>query len=211
MKIARFFSLVFGAVGAVLMAGTLILCLTSLNDSVKLSDIPQEAQTCSEELELALETGDFAAASALMYGQPDLGVSTQPTDTLSTQLWDAFAQSIELEFKGPCYASESGICRDAVITALDIPGTMAGLQQRAHDLLTTQVENAESMEQLYDETFNFREELVQQVLQQAVEQTVALDALTVSRDVTLTMVRKDDRWWAVPDQALLQVVSGSIA
>lgn len=209
MKIAKLFSVIFGAIGAVLMAGTLILCLSSLNKPAKLSDIPEEASRCAEEMMEALSSGDFSAAAKNMYGQPELGAETAPADPMTRQVWDAFVGSISYKFLGECYVSDATICRDAEITVLDVSSITRGLKLRAHALLTARVEAAEDMAELYDETNNFRQDLVDQVMEQAMKEAVAQDAAFLSRTVTLTMVQQDGQWRVVPDQALLQAISGA--
>ena len=42
----------------------------------------------------------------------------------------------------------------------------------------------------------------------AVTQALAEDAQTVTRNVTLSLIYQDGAWWVVPDQALLQTISG---
>lgn len=211
MKIARIFSVFFGAVGAILMLGSIALCLISLDAPVKLLEVPSRAEDCCVEMMEALAAGDFAGASARMYGQPDLGVNAQPADAAGRLVWEAFTDSISYEFAGKCYALDSGIYVDATVTALEIPSVTENLSARAHTLLTARVEGAEDMSELYDEDNDFREELVEQVLQEALEQCLQEDARMVTRDVTLKMIQRDGAWWVVPDQALLQTISGGVA
>lgn len=211
MKIARFFAVIFGFLGTVLMLGSVVLCLVSLDEPVKLAETPAAAAACSEELMEAVAAGDYAAAANVIYGQPDLGVDREPADPAGVMIWDAFVDSISYEFKGPCYATDSGIARDAAITALDIPSVTEKLAQRAHALLTKRVETATDMAQLYDEENNFREDLVAEVLREAVVQALAEDGQLVTQDVTLNLIYRDGQWWAVPDQALLQAISGGVA
>lgn len=211
MKIAKFFFAIFGAVGAVLMAGTVLLCLFSLDADVKVKKLPDAAVECSENLKTALESGDYAAAGKLMYGRPDLGVDRDPADPAGVLVWDAFTDSISVSFAGECYATNSGLSRDAVITTLDLSSVTNALTGRAHALLTARVEAAEEMTELYDDENNFREELVNEVLHEAVVQALTEDAKTVSYDVTLALIYRDGQWWVVPDQALLQAISGGTA
>lgn len=211
MKVARFFAVIFGALGTVLMLGTTVLCLTSLDKSVELTEVPAAAQACAEELRDAVEAADFEAAAKVMYGQPDLGVDHTPEDARSAKVWSAFTDSLSCEFTGACYATESGIARDARVTALDIPSVTGNLNSRAHALLTERVNAATEMEELYDEENNFREDLVEQVLDEALDQALLEDAQTVTRDVTLNLIHRDGQWWVVPDQALLQALTGGVA
>lgn len=211
MKIARVFAAVFGIIGAVLMLGTVVLCLVSLDEPVKMAQVPTDAVACSEEMMEALASGDYDSAASLLYGQPDLGVDHIPTDDVGAMVWAAFVDSISYEFAGDCYATDSGIFRDATVTTLEIPSVTENLSTRAHALLTARVEAAEDMTELYDEENNFREELVTQVLHEAMEQAIREDARTVTRDVTLKLIYRDGQWWVVPDQALLQSITGGVA
>ena len=211
MKIARFFAVLFGLIGTVLMLGAVVLCLVSLDEPVKLAETPAAAVACSEKLMEAVAAGDYTAAANVIYGQPDLGVDREPADVEGAMIWDAFVDSISYEFKGECYATDSGIARDAAITALDIPSVTENLAQRAHALLTKRVETATDMAQLYDEENNFREDLVDGVLSEAVEQALAEDSKLVTRNVTLNLIYRDGQWWVVPDQTLLQTISGGVA
>lgn len=210
MKIAKFVSAVFGALGAVLMVGTVLLCLTSLNADVKVKKLPDAAVACTENLKTALESGDYVSAGNLMYGQPDLGADRDPADPAGVLVWDAFTDSISVFFGGECYATDSGLSRDMTVTTLDISSVTGALAEHAHALLTARVEGAEEMTELYDEENNFREELVNEVLQEAVVQALAEDAQTVTYDVTLNLIYRDGQWWVVPDQALLDAISGGV-
>ena len=211
MKIAKFFSFIFAVAGTVLLVASVGLCLLSLTAPVRMTEVPAGAVECSEALGSAIEAGDFASVGNLLYGQPDLGVERLPETAEGQLIWDAFCYSLSFEFRGDCYATDSGIARDAVITTLDIPSVTEKLGQRAHALLTSRVENAEDMTELYDETNNFRQELVAEVLEQALEQGLRQDSGTVTREVTLTLVSREGKWWVVPDQNLLTALTGGLA
>lgn len=211
MKIARVFASVFAAIGAVLMVGAIVLSLISLDAPAEMVGMPKEAMACAEEMMDALAEGDFVAAAGKMYGQPDLGADQTPSGELEAMVWNAFTDSISYEFVGVCYAKDAGIYRDASITALDIPSVTANLQTRAQSLLTARAEAAEDAAELYDAGGNYRSDLISQVLREALEQTLREDGQYVTRDVTLKLIRRDGQWWVVPDQALLQAISGGVA
>lgn len=211
MKIAKVFAVVSGALGTLLMAGAVVFCLFSLDAPVKMLEYPQEAMDRAGELAQAIETGDFAGAARVMYGQPDLGVDGEPEDEVGKLVWTAFLDSLSCEIQGECYASDAGIACDAVVRSLDISTVMEKLTERTHDLLTQRIEQATDMDELYDEENNFRQELIDQVLREAVEQAIREDGQVVSRDVTMVLVCQDGQWWVVPDRALLQAISGGLA
>lgn len=211
MKFARFIACLLGIVAAALMVFSIGFCLVSLNSDVKVLEMPAGAVECSDALGTALQAEDLTAAAQVMYGQPELGADRVPENGEVALIWDAFLGSLSFEYKGECYATQKGIARDAAVTAMDIPSVTEQLSQRAHALLTAKVEAATDMAELYDENNNFREDLVNEVVSQALVQALAEDAKTVTLDVTVELICRDGQWWAVPDDALLQLLSGGMA
>lgn len=210
MKARRFFSGVFAVMGALLMLGTTVLCLTCRGAQVKVKSLPRDAVKCSEALMEALADGDFAAAGRLMYGQPELGAEGGSTGGTEEILREAFLGSIVYEFTGDCYAVDTGFAREADITTLDLSGVTDAVPGHAYALLTQRVEAAQEMSELYDDGNNFRQDLVDQVLEEAVQQALEQDAGTVTSHVTIKLIYRDGQWWAVPDQTLLQAISGGV-
>ena len=204
MKTARFFACIFGILGTVLMAFSIGLCLLSLDKEAELKAVPAEAAACAETLMQAIDAGDYAAAAGVLYGQPDLGADREPANEAGVMIWDAFRDSISCEFAGEWYVTDAGIARDVVITSMDIASV-------THAIMTAKVEAATDMAELYDENNGFREDLVEAVLSEAVVRAMAEDAETVTREVTLTLIQRDGRWWVVPEDGLLQAISGGLA
>ena len=208
MKIARFFSVIFGIFGILLLVGSICLCLFSLKAPVRVLELPQEAVNTSEAFAQALNDGDLTAAAQYIYGQPDLGATGTPEDPETAAVWDAFLNSISFEYTGKLMAVDAGLARTASVTTLDIAGVTEKLPERTQALVNQKIVSAESLTEVYDETGSFREELVTEILRQALQQSLDQDARTVSREVTVKLINRDGKWWVVPDQALLQALSG---
>jgi len=208
MKIARFFAYVFGCIGAALLIGSMGFFLLSQDAPVRVLELPQEAVACSDQFAQALNDGDLEAAAQLIYGQPDLGISTVPADPESAMVWEAFHGSISFAFTGKCYVSGSNLARNASVTTLDVERVLEKLPERTQSLMNQRIASATDMTEIYDEENHFREELVTQILHQALQQALTQDAGMVTREVTLKLVSQDGSWWVVPDQALLQALSG---
>ena len=47
-----------------------------------------------------------------------------------------------------------------------------------------------------------------QILNEALQQSLTQDAHTVTLEVTVKLVDRDGGWWVVPEQALLQALTG---
>lgn len=211
MKAARFFGGILFCLGLVLTAGSVGLCFWFRDADPWVRQIPQEAQACTEELIQALERGDFDAAADRMYGQPDLGVSGERADDQTAMIWDAFARSMTFSFDGDCVYRDGGFCRDVTVTTLDVAALTESAGERAHTLLTQRVEQAQDMSELYDEENNFRQDLVDEVFYQAVEEAVEAQTDTVTDTATLQLVYEDGQWWVLPDQTFLRAISGGQA
>lgn len=207
MKMSKFFSGVFGVLGVLLMTGTVMLCLMSRNAQPRMLESPEAASAQAQRMMDALCAGDYDTAGSCMYGQPDLGAG-EPEDEVSRLLWDAFTDSLSYEFTGVCSVTDAGLTRKAAVTALNVAKVTQSVPQRARALLEQQAEAAASPAEIYDEHNAYREELVNQALLDAAKQALDESAETVTRDVTLNLIYRDGAWWVVPDQALLQIISG---
>lgn len=202
MKAKKFFAWLFGLLGAALMVGTAVLCLTSLDAAPKLVEIPQEARQCSEALMEALCGGDHAAAEALLAGNPDLGLDEKPDGEVETIIWDAFVDSLSYEFVGDCYATENGLARNVKVRGLHLVSVAAVLKDKAAQRLD---ENA------LDESGSYPEAYRQQVLREAAEEAVKEEGVLVTYDVALQLVFRDGQWQVLPDKTLLAAISGGLA
>ena len=72
------------------------------------------------------------------------------------------------------------------------------------------MEASESLDQIYDDNWQYREDLTQAVLEEAARQAAA-GGSRVERSVTLRLVYEDDRWWVLPNQELIAAISGGLA
>ena len=119
-------------------------------------------------------------------------------------------KSLSYELQGPCFATDSGLAQSVSITYLDIDATSATLRQRSEQLLETLLNSSDNTDDIYDESNNYREDVVMQVLHAAVEDALEEDAAYQTVTVTVNMIHRDGQWWIVPDDALLGAISGGI-
>lgn len=211
MKITKLFSGLFAVLGVILMLGTAVLSLSSLNRAPQLLTPPEAALAQSEAVMAAVAQGDYTSAGNLMYGQPSLGVDREPADAVGVLIWDAFVDSFTYEFTGDCYATDSGLARNVTVTTLDISSVTANLKARSEALLEQRVAEAEDVTEIYDQNNNYREEFVMQVLYDAAQQALQEDAAYLTQELTVSLVYQQEQWWVMPEQALLRAISGGIA
>lgn len=208
MKIARCFAAVFACIGVILLVGSMGFLLLNRNAEVKIRELPQGAVSCADAFAQALNAGDLEAAAGMMYGQPALGAAGVPEDAQTAAVWDAFLGSISFEYTDQLQAAEQSFFRKASITTLDVAAVMEKLPDLAQALVRQKIAGAEELTEVYDESGSFREELVDGILQQALQQSLSQDVSVTTREVTVKFVNRDGAWWVVPDQGLLHALTG---
>lgn len=209
MKKQRIIAAIFGALGGVLAAAALTVCLTQQGAAPRLARYPQEAEDCARALLTHLNAGDYAGASQYIYGCPALDTAGQWDSDACRTLWDAFAASLDGTPEGRCYAASNGLALDVTVRSLDLSQVLDGMGQAAPALLEEQVARAVNMNQVYDDAHEYREDFIRALLDQAAEDGLT-QAAPVARPLTLRLVRDRGQWWVLPDQALLSAVSGGL-
>lgn len=210
MKISKLAALAFAAVGTVLLVGSIVLCFVGLNQPSKGIQPPEEAAACADGVLEAVGSGDFDRAAKLLYGQPELGLDREPASAAGQQLWQAYRGSVSVTSEAGCYSEGSEIYRTAEITAMDVSAVMSQLGSRAAELLRNKLEEAEDPAGLLDESGQVPQSMKEELLTQALRELLAESPQTVTRQVTLKLVQQDGQWRAVPDQALLDLLSGGL-
>lgn len=211
MRKIQSLSMIFAVIGICILAVAALFCMSFRNAAPIMISVPDAAQECSETLMKALSTGDYDTASDCLSGQPDLGLDREPEDEGSQLIWDAFADSFQYEFTGECYATPSGLAQSVMITTLDLTKISSKLPQRMDDLMAEKLANTTTMTEIYDSKGEFRQDLIQQLLLQAISEILEEDAATITRGVSLNLVYENNRWWVSLDPALLQAISGGVA
>ncbi|MCI6434308.1 MAG: hypothetical protein MR828_06025 [Clostridiales bacterium] len=200
---------IFGALAAVLAVAALLICLTQRNAVPRLFGKTEGAEKCARAMMECISQGDYAGASAYLYGTPSLGTDAQRETPAAALIWDAFVSSLECRSQGSCYATDAGVAMDFTVSGLDIPSLTQELKQRSAAVLEARVEAAEDMSQVYDSNQQYREDFAQSVLEEAAREAVAAVG-PVENAVTVQLVYEGNQWWVVPDSALMTAISGGI-
>ncbi len=209
MKNRKILPCIFGALGAVLAAAALLVCLTRREAEPVMARYPQEAEECAGALLEALCSGDFQQASQYLYGTPTLGSGLEEDGEAAGQLWASFASSLRCTPEGRCYATAAGLAQDVNVSSLDMGQVLQTMKATAPQLLEQRVAQAQSMDEIYDDNHEYREEFLREVMRSAA--SAALEgAEMMEHSLTLQLLYQDHRWWVLPDQALLDAVSGGI-
>lgn len=196
--------------GLTVAVSGIVVSFVSLDAEPILVSEPVEAVDAVEELMNAIVSCDYEKASSLIYGNPALGIDRAPEDAVGVLLWDAFTKSQSYEMKDGCHATDSGLTQQVVFTYLDMNSITANLADRSETLLMDRIEAAENIDEIYDSNNEYREDVVLDVLEEAVTQALKEDAQNVSTELTLNLIYRDGRWWVLADNALLDAISGGV-
>lgn len=210
MKFSKFMAVLFGMLGIALAVFTVRLGFRALDAKPQLVRAPEAARAQAEAMLEAVCEGDFASAGQMLQGQPSLGAGRPAGDAAGQLVWDAFMDSLSYEFSGACYATDSGVAWDVRLTGLDISSVTEVLRDRSQTLLAQRVAQAENISEIYDENNDYREDFVMDVLLDAVAAALEEDAEYITKDITLNLVYLQGQWWIVPEDGLLEAISGGI-
>lgn len=186
-----------------------IVTVAGLQAEPVLLSAPAEAAQRVEQLLGAVSAGDYDTISACLLGHPALGVDRVPENPVGRQVWDAFTRSFRYTLLGDLYASPDGLSQAVSVEFLDIGSVTTGLNARTLELVNERVQAAEHTRDVYDENNEIREELLMEILSQAVSEAMAQRAKTVTVQLTLNLVHQDNNWWIAADSALLSAISGN--
>ena len=208
MKAAKVFAVIFGILGILLMLGTAGLCFASLDAPVR-AEIPAEAADCAEVFCETVSSGDLTLAAEMIYGKPDLGTGGALTEEAAA-VWEIYRSGISCQLVSDVYVSGSGFAVDAVITVPEIASITDSVAAHGRVLLDGKVAAAEKMAELYDESGEFRQDLIDEIMDQAVALAFAEEPQTQSRETTFGLVYAGKQWYVVPDAAFLQALQGGL-
>lgn len=135
-----------------------------------------------------IQAGDWASLQQLVSGNPDLAPETGEEGSAENLIWNAYRQSL-------CWVCEEGydiqdgrVTQQITVTCLDISGVTRAMVP----LLPESADSAQ------------RED----ALAAAAQQVLNTQAPIQQREITLSFRRENGRWQAVPDSALLALLSG---
>ena len=209
MKISKLASAMFFAAGTVRLGGSVVMSFAALSRPAKAVKPTQEANACAQSVLRALDDGDLSKVEEYFYGKPTLGLERDPATAEGKQIWNAYRDSIAVTTDGYCYGEGTNIYQTAKVTAMDITGTLSQWDKGAGELLKQKIDAAEDPAVLLDEGGDVPQTLKDELRGQALTQALA-DAKTVTTQITFQLIEKDGQWWAVPDQAMLDVLSGGL-
>ena len=209
MRISKLASGLFAVLGSALLVGSMVLSLTALRRPAKPVKPTEEANALAQSVLSALDDGDFAEVAGYLYGKPSLGLDREPATAEGKLIWNAYRDSIAVTVDENCYGEGTNIYQTAQVTYMDIPQTLSQLDKRAGELLKKKLDEQEDHFALLGEDGQIPQTLKEELRTKAFQEALA-EPETVTAQITFQLIEKDGQWWALPDQAMLDILSGGL-
>lgn len=210
MKASKIFAALFAVLALVVGTAGVYVSFRYMDAEPQLVGEPTAARQRVESVIDAICQADYPLVSSQLYGCPELGLDRDAADDVGKLIWKAFRESQSYELMGQCYATDSGVAQNVRLTCLDMRVITESLRERSRVLLEQRVEQAEDLSEVYDENYEYREDVVMDVLYDAAVQALEDDPATMTLELTINLVHEKDQWWVVLDSALLEAISGGI-
>ena len=113
MKLRKIAAGLLAAAGSLLMIGAVVACLGAVNKAATPVPQPEGVGEFAQEFLDTLDKGDFSGAAKCLYGSPDLGLDKEPATESGKQLWQAYRDSVSVEYSDYCYSEGTNLYQSA--------------------------------------------------------------------------------------------------
>lgn len=209
-KTQRIFAALCGAAALVLGGFGIRLGLTAPGKSPVLLSIDQGAQARCRDFAQCLRQGDFDGLSQTLLGTPQI-TQYSGEEALSKRIWQAYVSSMDCALEGGLYGTDQGLAQNITLEALDLGDLGARLEEKVPLLLEARMEEARDIQELYDGQNGYRQEVIDQVLLQALDEVLSQNPQTRETTLTLRLCRSRGQWLIQPEGDLIRFLSGNIA
>ena len=207
-KTQRIFAALCGAAALVLGGFGIRLGLTAPGKSPVLLSTDQGAQDRCRDFAQCLRQGDFDGLSQTLLGTPQI-TQYDGEEALSKRIWQAYVSSMDCALEGGLYGTDQGLAQNITLEALDLEDLGKQLEKKVPLLLEARMEQARDIQELYDGQNGYRQEVIDQVLLQALDEVLSQNPQT--RETTLTLRLCRGQWLIQPEGDLIRFLSGNIA
>ena len=131
MKLRKIAAGLLAVAGSLLLAGSVFACLRAVNQPAASAPQTDGVRDFALEFLDTLDKGDLAGVEKCLYGAPDLGLTKEPATDAGKQLWQAYRDSITVDYSDDCCSEGTNIYQSAKVTALDLSAAMGKLSSTA--------------------------------------------------------------------------------
>ena len=203
--------ILWAAAGLILAAATIGTAIygTCSTPSIRMDqsvvlDATEQVMTCAR-------SGDYAALSGMLYGNPDLGQGIEKEDEAKSMIWYAYLDSIQWTLAEACTPTDTGVALEVTVQCMDISAVTTALQTIAPERMNQLAKEKTKEEEIYDKDKNYLPEFVAEVLRSATQEALAQSPQMLERTMTLELTRAAGSWQVVPTEELMHFLSGFVA
>ena len=209
-KTQRIFAALCGAAALVLGGFGIRLGLTAPGKSPVLLKTDQGAQDRCRDFAQCLREEDFEGLSKTLLGTPQI-TRYDGEEALAARIWQAYVSSMDCTLEGELYGTDQGLAQNITLEALDLEDLGDRLEEKVPLLLEARMEEAQDIQELYDSRNGYRQEVIDQVLLQALDEVLSQNPQTRETTLTLRLCRSRGQWLIQPEGDLIRFLSGNIA
>ena len=210
MKGRRAWCVVSLVLAFVLGGLTVFAALTAPTRGTLMVDTDPEAKDTVRELMEAVARGDLEGAGGYILGTPRFTVPDRDQETVESLLWQYYYDRLTYTLEGNLYPGDRGLSQDVTVTLPDLKAMTERMGELAPEILTERIEAADSMEEIYDDQGNYRQDVTDGVILEAAKKAMEESVETRQESLTLQLCYVNGQWWVRPDMALLDILSGGM-
>lgn len=158
----------------------------------------------------ALCLREWEEASRYVLGEPELDLSVYPEDELEREIWVAYQQSWSWSLGEGARTGADSAWQRVSFSSLRPALLSEGLTEEVQAILALRVDETDDLSAVYAADGQFRAEVVEAALRQAVEERLNTPERYVSAaELTLHLLYRDGRWQILPEEELWELLSGA--
>lgn len=207
MILQRIWKIGFGLAAVILSAATVFLSFSQLNASPIVLKGSQEALAAVQAMLDDVQTGDAQKISSHFIPGTDLSEYYQLDNAAARRLIHFVWENLESEILTDAYADTGALAVDVKITAPNAVTLTGQMQKLTAPLLNTAVDEAKDVSAIIDENNQYRESFLESVLLEAVDAAASFTT-PKTQNVTVHVQCRDGLWEIVPEDALINALSG---
>lgn len=199
----------FGILAALLGLAVVILSFTCRNASPYLLGGAEQASRRVGYLLEDMKTCDLEVIAGYFPENVDLEKLYSTQNPVAQRLYRAVWESMDYTISDNAYGDTSGMAVDVDYTAIDAPKTLDAARALVQKLVKDKAEQAQDLDAVFDENNKYREDFLNRVLLEALEQVLP-DAPTRREQLTVHIRKVGRSWQVLPEDSLMNALSGWI-
>lgn len=169
----------------------LLLVWSGLSGSVMVTE-PEEIPKAADTILQCIQSGDWSCLESMVQGHPSLAPVTGETESPEEVIWNAYQKNLHWTIHENFQIKNALVAQKITVSCLDIPGVAAEVNRILADA------NIHLSESEYHD----------QILNAVVNQILETEPPLTEHNITLSFLREEGRWLALPDSSLQALLAG---